>query len=213
MFAVALLLTADPGRDLALQLASKLEKLERVTFAYERKLDYPAENYSHTLKADIYIEFGRQFATIQARFQATGSNWRQVFDGQSYFHQTTGKPAEDIALSPKAGHFDSVSPLKNSIIGLAKNLRKLADDPSQSFASPAPNQIEVKLSKRELSPSGLVSVGYDPTYVITLDAKTGLPSKIVHMLAKPKDTITTTFTDWNLEPAKRSAQSWQAQKN
>lgn len=212
MLAVALLTFADPGRDLAFQLASKLEKLERVTFAYERKLDYPSENYSHTLKAEIYIEFGRQFAPIQARFQATGSNWRQIFDGQSYFHQTTGKPAEHIVLSPKAGHFDSVSPLKNSIVGLAQSLRKLAGDTNQEFDSRAPNQFELKLSKQELSPAGLVGVSYDPTYMITLDAKTGLPSKIVHMLAKPKDTITTTFTDWNLEPAKRSAETWKAQR-
>lgn len=207
-----LVISADPGRELALQLASKLDKLERVSFAYERKLDYPGENYSHSLKAEIYIEFGRQFVPIQARFQATGWNWRQIFDGQTYFHQTAGKPAEDIALGPKADHFDSVSPLKNSIIGLAKNLRKLAGDPSQSFAYPAPNQIELKLPKRELSPSGLVSVGYDPTYTFTLDGKTGLPSKIVHNLAKPKDTITTTFTDWNLEPAKRSVETWKAQR-
>lgn len=212
MFAVALLLTADSGRDLAFQLASKLEKLERVTFAYERKLDYPGENYSHTLKAEIYIEFGRQYAPLQARFQATGSNWRQIFDGQSYFHQTTGKPAEDIALSPKAGHFDSVSPLKNSIIGLAQSLRKLAGDTNQEFDSRAPNQFELKLSKREFSPAGLVSVGYDPTYLISLDTKTGLPSMIVHHLAKPKDAITTTFTDWNLEPVERSAETWKAHR-
>lgn len=207
-----LVLSADSGRELALQLASKLEKLERVSFAYERKLDYPGENYSHTLKAEVYIEFGRQFTPIQARFQATGSSWRQIFDGQTYFHQTAGKPAEDIALGPKANHFDSVSPLKNSIIGLAQNLRKLAGDTNQKFDSRAPNQFELKLSKREFSPAGLVGVGYDPAYTFTLDGKTGLPSKIVQHLANPKDAITTTFTDWNLEPVKRSAETWKAHR-
>jgi len=213
MFATLMLMTADPGRDLAVALATKLESLKVVAFAYERKLDYPGEGYAHTLKAEIYIEFGRQFNPIQARFQADGADWRRIFDGQSSFHQTNGKPAEDVILNPKAEDFDSVSPLKNSIIGLAKGLRALTSNPKITFANPAPHQFEFKLVKRELCPSGITEVGYDPTYRFTLDPRSGMPSKIVHKLAKPNDTITTTFSNWNLEASKRSASSWQAQKN
>lgn len=206
-------LAADPGRESALSIADAVKALNQVSFGYRRVLDYTEPKYHHELSAEMFVDFSAKSAPLYAKFHArgkslgSGSGWTSVFNGQVLFIQTDGRPADSI-LKPKAGDFEPTYVMKNSILGLSKNLESLIADAGQGIALTEANQIRFTLTKKELGPIKLVDAGYDPTYTIDFDSKTKLPTKIVQILANGTDTIETTFTKWNLNPTPPEAKDW-----
>jgi hypothetical protein len=206
MLIAAYLLTtlAQSPKDELLRLADAVGGLKRASFSYRRDLSYQSDGYKHTLTADMYVEFGRGWAPIRARFQATSSDSFEVFNGQTYRLMTKGKEMVREE-APKASYFDPLSVLKNSLIGLSASLRAAANDAGASieFGKDATGnpKILLDLKGKELGLSkSLVPVEYTPRYEISVDTKSGLPTKIVQFLRNRKDTITTVFTNYNLAP-------------
>lgn len=212
MLAITLALVPNgDGTAVAQKLIDALGTLDRVSYSYTRIVDYPENNYHHELKVDTYAEFDPVLKPVGARFQVRGTNWRQVFDGKTYFYQADGKAAEPIA-GPERHDITSLSPLKNAPIGLAESLSSLIKRKSANFSVNSDGTLEFRTQGLEIGPCGLEDVGYSPRYVIEIDVTTSLPKKIVHHLAKEKDTIETTFRNWNLKPTARSKESWLPKK-
>lgn len=213
MLAFALLLVpVDDGSAAVERLIAALTSLDRVTYSYKRILDYPDEKYHRELSAETYVEFDRTARPVRARFQIEGPKWRQVFDGHALFYQEEGKTAQPI-LSPARADFVPLAPLKNSILGLATCLTELRERKLASFRLPGSGRLEFRTQNVELGPAGLEKVGYAPRYIIEYDLTTSLPIRIVQHLANEKDTIETSFRDWDLKPAARPESSWLPKQN
>jgi len=192
------------------RLADKLAGLKRVSFSYRRDLNYQSDGYKHTLTAEMYVEFGRAWQPLRARYMATFPDGAEAFDGQSYWRRGKGKETENM-FEPKAAYLDSLSVLKNSLIGLSYSLSAVAKEEGIALNvakdSAGNSKISFELKGKELGiTSPLSPVQITPRYEITVDAKSGLPTKIVEFLKNRNDTITTTFTNYNLAP--KEPDSW-----
>lgn len=208
MLAITLALVPNTdGTAVAQKIIAALSAIDRVSYSYTRIVDYPDNNYHHELKVETYAEFDSGVKPVGARFQVRGTSWRQVFDGKTYFYQADGKAADPIT-GPERHDIISLSALKNAPIGLAQSLSALMKSKSANFMVNSDGTLEFRTRGLEIGPCGLEDVGYSPRYVIEIDAMTSLPKKIVHHLAKDKDTIETTYRNWNLKPATRSRDSW-----
>lgn len=199
-----LLLAPDPVGD----FVTAANKLSRVSFQYERILNYPASKYHHELKAKVYAEFGAQFTPLGARFQGSGKDWSQVYNGSELFLRSSDKAKDWTANHPKPAAFSSTSCLKNSFFGLVATIGKLKSDAPEAIRPIDATSFEIHPKRRELGPCGLEQAEYDPEYVIHLDVQNHLPLKIVQRLADRADTITTRFSDWVLNPPAPSDGSW-----
>jgi hypothetical protein len=84
----------------------------------------------------------------------------------------------------------------------------MASQRSSSVNADGIVSMSFELKGKELGCGGLTNVEYSPKYEITLDKRTGLPSKIVQYLKNRKDTITTRFLKYDLNPKDPAPGAW-----
>jgi hypothetical protein len=195
VLAVCLLQTSN---DALTKLADRIDQLGSVAFDYRRDLNYASDGYKHTIAVRVYVEFGKTWRPLGARYRVISEAHDEGFDGVSYWCRLKGHTPIHM-LSPEASYFGSVSVLRNSLIGLSASLR--AAKGSGKILESAGDTFTFELKGQEVSAAKpLVPVEYSPQYEIKVDSKSGLPVKIVHRLKDRRDTITTSFANYDLAP-------------
>lgn len=204
-FALCLLQTSDNA---LVKLADRIDRLKSVAFNYQRDLNYGSNGFKHTLAVRMYVEFDKSWQPLGARYQAKSPTFTEIFDGIVYLCRADSHEPVNI-IGPDAKYFESVSVLKNSLIGLGNALRAAGKEAKSLKATG--DAISFELNEKALaSVKPLSNVGYTPRYEITVDSKSGLPVKIVHYLKDRKDTITTKFSGYDLSP---KAATWEGSGN
>src|SRR5690606_34148391 len=118
---------------------------------------------------------------------------------------TTDSAHNSVITAPTDTNFTNLSGLKNTPYNLEKALVSVQKSKGATITLLPSARLyyryKIELQGLEITPNAsLEKVGYNPTYVIDFSFQTGLPAKIVQTLKDPRDTITTEFTNYNLNP-------------
>jgi len=202
---VFVLLSEPTPVEVAEKLASTLEGLKSVSFTYKRDLHYKSEGYQNTLMASMFVAFDSKALPTRAKFRAVMPDATCAFDGVTYWIRSRNGAVREENPPKSLG---SVFVVKNSIFNLAPFLRSVVKTQPEALSLER-ETLAIATPGSEFDGAKVRDkVGYDPVYRIQIDPTLGLPTQITQQLKLPTDTITTTFSKWNLKPTEPKESEW-----
>lgn len=199
--------------------SKKLSELTIVNYDYSREINNPKNNYYNKSKANCFIDFNTNKNQIFSRFQLTGDDFAQIYNGSEYFSLSKKEKTIEIIEQPNQTSFKDFSFFYNSLPTLKNNLDQIIDDETvgkfvkdTTISNTTYNLIKLVLPNKSIGILGYNKFSIDLTifYDIIIDLKSGLPYQIIEHNSRDKDQyyVKTTFTNVNIAPEIPSEFSW-----
>lgn len=199
--------------------SKKLGDLITVNYNYSREINNPKNNYYNKSIANCFIDFSANKGQIFSRFQLTGNDFAQIYNGSEYFSLSKKEKTIEIVEQPNQTSFKDFSYFYNSLPALKNNFDQIINDETVSkfvkdttISNTTYNLIKLVLPNKSIGLLGYNKFSIDLTifYDIIIDQKSGLPYQIIEHNSRDKDQyyVKTTFTNINTTPKTPSELSW-----
>ena len=204
-------------------VSKKINSIQRVRYHCTRESVYSGENYHTIYSPEVYIDFTSNKNVAGYQFQAHDESYFSCYNGVQYFGLNKEKRTIDIEQKPKAGSFESLSPLYFSFISMRTMIPLLLNSKDilfhmndTVFNNEKYYAISFELHNRYFGGLGkLESFTKDYTgnktkpYVLIVNKKSILPYQFVAKFKdRPSDFIAVSFTNIDLSPKAPEVNSW-----
>ena len=207
--------------DVLQKTQAKLESLRTVSYAHTRETQYFADNYQHSLKADMYIDFTASNA-LNLRFQAESDKTIFVYDGQYRLLLDKENQTIDSATASTFASMGNNSYLYHSLAMLRRMIpRTIASDSIRKSVSDTTigknSYYNVYMEGDGIYFSLLGDIQHHTTpqlrrpYYLLIDKKTLLPYQFISRSirgADDRDYVTVTYSNIDTRANTPAPRSW-----
>lgn len=207
------------GAEILEKTYNTLHEAQRISYDYQRVVNYASDDYYHELSATTYLDDQSDDKVLGFKYQIETVDFKMIYNGSESFELNKRNNTIAVAHQPDLDHFSSISVFLNSIITLKQALPIILSDNTivKTLSDTTISGKNYYLASFVLENKTLGSLGsfnnitnkIDFLYQIIIDQGTFLPLKIIQTNnITPTDYVLTTFSNYQISPNNLPELSW-----
>ncbi len=207
------------GAEILEKTYNTLHEAQRISYDYQRVVNYASDDYYHELKATTYLDYQSDDKVLGFKYQIESVEAKMIYNGSEGFELNKRNNTITVAHQPDLDHFSSISVFLNSIITLKQALPVILSDNTiaKTLSDTTISGKNYYLASFVLENKTLGSLGtfnkitnkINFLYQIIIDPATFLPLKIIQTNnITPTDYVLTAFSNYQIDPNNLPELSW-----